>query len=291
MAEPAQVQRIEQEAVATLLELLRAGGFVRAELFWSVLAGVGSATLTAVDAHGSSAVLQTPDVIFETLDELRSEMTDPDAGAWLSTGVRVGVDGASAWQFNWDRRPYWNSPTPFEPTERDVTDPQPSDETLLLDLAENPRTLEHLPFWYPSAPGDAPVPTARPRGIGDAELLPLTLHALATDAHWLGIADAVRRHLAAVIDEIHSDAGEDADVVIQRAYERVFQEFLEGRTARDVKRIWTPANVAGGYPPKSIDIPDDETVEHPSADLEVLLEDISDVIAVIAEHQLDLMDP
>lgn len=80
MADPAQVQRIEQEAVATLLDLLRAGGFVRAELFWSVLAGLGSATLTAVDAHGKSAVLETPNVIFETLDELRSEMTDPDAG-------------------------------------------------------------------------------------------------------------------------------------------------------------------------------------------------------------------
>lgn len=71
----------------------------------------------------------------------------------------------------------------------------------------------------------------------------------------------------------------------------MFGELLEPRTAEVVKRIWAPANAAARYPPKSTRVPDDELVAQPSETLEILLEDISDVIADIAEHQLALLEP
>lgn len=123
-----------------------------------------------------------------------------------------------------------------------------------------------------------------PRLIGGAAPFPPSLAPLASSADWVGIAESLRRHLIAVLAG-GSPAAEAA--IVQQVYERVFLELLAHRTAAVVKRIWGPANSAAGYPPKSTDIPDDETVDEPSEALEILLEDISDVIAAIAEYQLD----
>lgn len=160
--DPEQVQRLQHLAARALLGVVRDGGFVKAELFWSELAGSSSATLTVVDADRTSAMVKTPHDIFDLLEDLRSEMAEPDRGAWLSVCARVSADGGCEFDFNHDRRPYWNSPDHFEPTARDATDPNPSDEhswRIWWIIREPPSTS------LPGTPGLGAPPWHRARRL------------------------------------------------------------------------------------------------------------------------------
>lgn len=282
------MQELQIEVARELMSALRSADAATVELFWSDLAGNVKASVRARDASGAQTNLKMQRGVIKPMGELRSVMADPQKGAWLSVVVRVTSGGDYEFEFNYDRRPYWYSPTFLEPTERDLTEPSPSDETLVADLERFPRTPEFIPEWYPSAadavapPGAAPA-DPRALAIESVALFPESLAALADNRDWVEIAEGLRQQLGAVIVE-----GSEADdaTIVHEAYNRVFDVFLEPRTAAIVKRIWAPANAAAGYPPKSTDIPDDEPVSKPSETLEVLLEDISDVMSTIAEHQL-----
>ena len=215
MVDPAECERLRHRATEVLLHLVRDGRFHRAELFWSELARSSKATLTVVDAHGASAMVKTPNELFDILEDLRSEMADPGTGAWLSTTVWVDIEGDGGFDFNYDRRPYWSSPDPFVPTDRDRVDPNPADEAFLEDLVDHPRSADQLPPWYPTGRNDTATPTPGPGRLVGAALFPSSLASLATSADWVGIADAVRRHLTAVIAENPSAAGA---ALVQQTY-------------------------------------------------------------------------
>jgi len=74
----------------------------------------------------------------DLLRELRQAMSSSETGAWLTATVNISRLGDFSYAFSFDEKVSVGS---AEPTERDYLD----------DLDAFPRTLEHVPAWYPTA--------------------------------------------------------------------------------------------------------------------------------------------
>ncbi|AZI57076.1 hypothetical protein EH165_01735 [Nakamurella antarctica] len=289
MVDSEEVQRLEAAAARQLLTLMRDGGYASLDLFWSEIGLSAFSRLTATDDSGATFPLQMPISLPTFLEDLRSAKADRHKGTWFSVLARVSAAGTFEFSYNYDSRIYWDSPSYFEPAARDATDPHPSNEAFLDDLVNYPREPEFVPPWHPAFGRTPATPDTEESidlgALTGSELFPESLAALALYADWQRIAEALRRELVEILtEEVWSD---DA---VRTAYNRAFDVILQPANAATVKRIWGSANRAAGYRSKSTNIPDAEMVANPSQDLEVLLEDISDVMCDIARHQISLVD-
>ncbi len=263
------------------------------QMYWSSLAGTSHVRTTADDGAGGRRHVDFPRHLVELMTSLRTATYQPDKGAWLSAVVRVDRAGKYAFTYNYDRRPVWNSPTGDDtpPVDRP---PRPGDQSFIEDLRLFPRAAAAVPQWYPreGATGDGPPAPARADERPRSPVFPPALDSLGADSLWVELAERVRAHSVAVVAEACAPhhGSREVEFLAQQVYERVFAEVLAPGTAAEVKRLWRPASLAAGFSPKSTDIPDGEQVASPSPELETLLEDVSDVLAMIIEHHVEPVD-
>lgn len=289
MVDAQQVHQIQTDIARSLIGACRQGSHASVSLFWSQIGRSTFGRFRGTPAGGAATDVgvSLPREAGNLLATLRSTMYEEGKGAWLSVVIDVDASGKYSFAYNYDQRPDWNAPGSFD--HQSGVELRPRDEAFVEDLDRFPRVAEALPGWYP----ESVAPTASQHRIvsridlPDSALLPDSLGALRTDAGWSQVAESVRDHVSGVLAD-EGSTGVSEEILAQQVYERVFAEVLAARDAAVVKRLWGPAATAAGFPAKSTDVPDDERVDNPSATLEILLEDVSDVISIIAEHQLAL---
>lgn len=121
------------------------GPWQRLELQWSQASTQHSGRLLLLREEGASWE-PVPHEVTGALVELRAGMARPGGGAWLLINHTVTSDGQVRTSYEYDQRPYWNSPeasmlvAPQAP-------PVPSDAQWLADLDRFPRDREHTPPW------------------------------------------------------------------------------------------------------------------------------------------------
>ncbi|TDE99134.1 DUF4237 domain-containing protein [Occultella glacieicola] len=121
--------------------------WLRIDVEWSQAGTQHSGRAFLTDTgHAAPRAVRVPDDAVSALAALRTRMSTPSTGAWLSAAASVTPAGPLEVIYNYDRRPYWNATggsmldAPDEP-------PVPTDERWLADLRRHPREREHVPAW------------------------------------------------------------------------------------------------------------------------------------------------
>lgn len=121
------------------------GDWLQLELQWSQASTQHSGRLLLVRAEAASWE-QVPDEVTGMLIELRAQMAEPGSGAWLRITHTLTVEGEVSTGYDYDERPYWNSPqaSMLVPPQ---APPVPSDAQWQADLRRFPRDREHAVAW------------------------------------------------------------------------------------------------------------------------------------------------
>ncbi|WP_420110809.1 TNT domain-containing protein [Pseudactinotalea sp.] len=134
------------ELLAALRQaLLEVGQGAPVEAEWSQAGTQHSGRAYLITDTGPQRI-GLPDAAVAAFAALRTQMTAPGIGAWLSARVRVAADEDTSFQPNYHQRPAWNSPTTSmldEPQEPRV----PDEHRWLVDLRRHPRDRAHIPTW------------------------------------------------------------------------------------------------------------------------------------------------
>lgn len=206
MATVARQGELQVQIARELFGLLGGLAWRRAELVWSSAGGVSEVALRTWDEAGDP---DEPDVQPAGIDalfrELKETMSSPDAGAWLSAGLTLTVEGQYNYDYNYDRRFYWDSglddmfagPGPG-------VDVWPDDDMWVAEFAAFPRRPEAMPAWAPEArPGPSEENLTRlSRALAADVSLPAELAGLDRQPGWPELLAAIRHE---VITKIQSE--------------------------------------------------------------------------------------
>jgi len=110
MATIARQGELQVQIARELFGLLGGPAWQRAELVWSSAGGVSEVALRVWDEAGT---VTEPDVKLAGIDalfrELKETMATPADGAWLSAGLTLSTAGQFSYDYNYDRRFYWDT--------------------------------------------------------------------------------------------------------------------------------------------------------------------------------------
>lgn len=269
------IHELQLDVARTLLDLRANKGVTSLELEVSTVGGSSVGRLSAPPDERPVSSADIPAAIFKTMANLRRALYQPGKGAWLSANVAVDVSGKYSFDYNYDKRPHWNSRTSLlEPRpDRPV---RPSDIAFVEDLEQFPRSPENIPDWYPVA--EVAAPEQPNQEFVEGSLFPEDLAVLETDESWAAIARDVQHRAQSA----RGDSEQHSTI-----FNGVFDTFLQPADGAYVKRLWSAAaevlELTGSDSPPA----DSESVSDPSPELERLLEDVSDVITELITVQLD----
>lgn len=197
---------LQRDLAAAVAVALRAVDWAEASLFWSELAG---SRLEALSLGGHATELPVIPEVDALGTALRREMAAPERGTWLSMTLVMEADGSFTCRFNYDRRVYRGTASPFAPGAAGIV---PDDESWAHDLARYPRTAQYTASWMPGARPDL----ADPYEVLDGAW------------GWPGVFASVEQQAAAAVAATGpSLSSADAEAVGRRVLTAVVADVLE----------------------------------------------------------------
>jgi hypothetical protein len=259
---------LQKATAGQLLGALKGRPWTSAMVFYSKVAGTDHMWGEAKDAAGKTFYFDYPEGMSQSFSDLKVATSNPETGAWLSVVLKLAADGKFTFQYNWDRRVYWNHGLD-DPLLAPAAKPYPDDSCYVEEFERYPRSAGHLPPWAPSPPAaghdqdriDAIMATPAP--------VPTELQPLAERWGWpdlLGGAEqAFGRWLGtepyrSLLDEVSRQHGDRvADGLIQDVIADVMASSVDSRPAKDAVRLWRGlAAVRGLAEPAGLDQLDPE---------------------------------
>ncbi len=214
MTDPTAQASAEEDIVRTIVAELSGQEWASASARFGSLGQAGVTSMGARHANGDRISVRPPwGGLQEKFRVLRSAMSNPQQGAWLTCTVEVRPDGTSTFDYNYDR------PVQFGPGPMIVDKPDrsslgyPSLADYIADLEQHPRDPEYVPDWYPGVK-DLPKPLdpdvvfaealTRDGGVPAAYV-----DLVARDEHWAELAAAasvsVAQEIRGMTDPIYRD--------------------------------------------------------------------------------------
>ncbi|WP_043347498.1 TNT domain-containing protein [Beutenbergia cavernae] len=139
-------QQQQMDAARALHAAVQSHDFAEATIEWSQAGAQHSGRAHVHTRDGGVVRIDVPDGAVTALGQLRREMAEPEKGTWLSTTLTLARDGRTSITFNYDERPYWNSPGPTM-AQAPAGEPIPTDEQWDADLRYYPREPSLVPPW------------------------------------------------------------------------------------------------------------------------------------------------
>jgi hypothetical protein len=255
-----------QTAIATELygALRGPANWSSAEMFWSSVDDSSQMSLEAFNDQGAVSYPEVPWSLDDKFRELKLAMADPEKGAWLSVVLKLTKEGRYAFDYNYDRRVYWNpdAPTPFEPPLHG--DLYPDDDAYVAEFELFPRGAQYKPSWVSSRPSADHDQDRIDAALAIPVSLPEDLQPLRDRWGWPDLItvaeEAFARRISAepyrsMLDDLHRENTDRvADGLVQDVVADVMAASVIPRPARDGVRLWRElADVRGQTEPSSFD--------------------------------------
>jgi hypothetical protein len=263
-----QQSELQKATASQLFGALKGRPWSSATMFYSEVAGNSHMWGEATDTDGKIFYFDYPRGISQSLSELKAAMSDPEKGAWLSVMLKLTAEGKFTFEYNWDRRVYWNDELD-DPLLAPANAPDPDDSRYVEEFERHPRSPAYLPAWVPSPP-----PADHDQDRIDAIMaipapVPAELQPLAEQWGWpdllQGAEEAFGRRLGSepyrsLLDAVSRRHGDRvADGLVQDVIADVMASSVDPRPAKDVVRLWQGlAGVRGLAEPGSLDQLDPE---------------------------------
>jgi hypothetical protein len=297
-----QQNELQKKTASQLFGILTGRPWTSAVMFYSEVVRNSHMWGEAKDAEGKTFYFDYPDAIADSFRELREAMTDPEKGAWLSAVLKLTAEGRFTFEYNWDRRVYWN-PELDDPLQVPDGERYPDDSRYVEEFELHPRSAAYLPDWVPSRP-----PADHDQDRIDAILaipapVPADLQPLAEQWGWSdlfeGAEEAFGRWLGtepyrSLLDEIsRQDSDRVADGLVQDVIGELMGTYVDPRPAKDVIRLWRAlAQVRRLTEPDGLDQLDPEApLERTSKVTAEIRGDIIEALAAVIDAKIETRFP